>query len=102
MMINPLEFLQYNESNLNNKTLAQIQVELNRAYGNPTILMRNGRPFQYNFNRMFGSATRQDGSIIDAKVLQMVYLIRDPDDDNTNEKSSKVGEDVLLTKYRRW
>ena len=86
MMINPLEFLQFNESNLNGKTLLQVQNEINRAYNNSGKLMRNGRPFWYNFNRMFGSAVRKDGRITEAKALQMVYLMRDPSDEDMNEK----------------
>ena len=85
MMINPLEFLQFNESNLNSKNLAQVQDELTRA-DNTSKLMRNGRPFWYNFNRMFGGASRTHGGITEAKALQMVYLMRDPTDEDTNEK----------------
>ena len=86
MMNSPLEFLQFNESNLNNKTLVQVQNEVNRAYNSSGILMRNGRPFWYNFNRMFGGALRKDGRITEAKALQMVYLMRDPSDEDMNEK----------------
>ena len=87
MMINPLEFLQFNESNLNSKTLAQVQEEMSRAYKNTSTLMRNGRLFWYNFNRMFGAESRKNGGIItDAKAVQMVYLMRDPSDENANEK----------------
>ena len=84
MMISPLEFVQFNERKLNGKDLKQVQQELGKAY-NSTVLMRNGRPFWYNFNRMFGVANRRHGSITDAKALQMVYLIRDPNDDDGNE-----------------
>ena len=83
MMINPLEFVQFNESKLNGKDLKQVQHDLSKAY-NDTVLMRNGRPFWYNFNRMFGDANRRHGSITDAKALQMVYLIRDPTDEDRN------------------
>ena len=86
MIMNPLEFLQFNESNLNNKTLVQIQDDINRAYNNRGMLMRNGRPFWYNFNRMFGRVVRKDGRITNAKALQMVYLMRDPSDEGMNEK----------------
>jgi len=85
MMINALEFAQFNESTLDGKDLQQVQHELDKAYNN-TALMRNGRPFWYNFNRMFGDANREGGSITEAKALQMVYFIRDPSDDETNEK----------------
>ena len=86
MMINPLEFLQFNETYLNNKTLAQIQEEISRAYNSTIPLMRNGRPFWYNYNRILGGASRNDGTITDAKALQMVYLLRDPSDEDENEK----------------
>jgi len=85
MMINALEFAQFNESTLDGKDLQQVQHELDKAYNN-TALMRNGRPFWYNFNRMFGDTNREGGSITEAKALQMVYFIRDPSDDETNEK----------------
>ncbi|XP_078373186.1 patched domain-containing protein 3-like isoform X2 [Oculina patagonica] len=88
MMINPLEFVQFNESKLNGKDLKQVQQDLNKAY-NDTVLMRNGRPFWYNFGRMFGKANREGGSITDAKALQMVYRMRDPSDDDENEKVLK-------------
>ena len=86
MMISPLEFLQFNESNLNSKTLIQVQNEINKAYNNSGILMRNGRPFWYNLNRMFGGTVRKDGGITEAKALQMVYLMRDPRDEDMNKK----------------
>ena len=85
MMINALEFVQFNESNLDGKNLKQVQHELAKAYNN-SALMRNGRPFSYNFNRMFGNANRRPGSITDAKALQMVYLIRDPSDEDENKR----------------
>ena len=86
MMISPLEFLQFNESNLNGKTLIQVQNEINRAYNNSGVLMRNGRPFWYNFNRMFGRTVRNDRGITEAKAIQMVYLMRDPSNEDMNEK----------------
>ena len=87
MMINPLQFLQFNESNLDSKTLMRVQNEINRAYNDSSgILMRNGRPFWYNFNRMFGGALRKDGEITEAKALQMMYLMHDPSDEDMNEK----------------
>ena len=85
MMINPLEFVLFNESKLSGKDLKQVQQELNKAC-NSTVLMRNGRPFWYNFNRMFGDLSRERGSITGAKALQMVYLMRDPSDKDDNEK----------------
>ena len=89
MMINPLEFVQFNESKLDSiKDLKQVQQELNKAY-NDTTLVRNGRPFWFNFNRMFGDVNRERGSITGAKALQMVYFMRDPGDDDGNEKVLK-------------
>ena len=85
MMINALEFVQFNESKLDGKNLKQVQLELGQAYNN-TALMRNGRPFWYNFNRMFGDANRRHGRVTDAKALQMVYHIRDPSDEDENTK----------------
>ena len=95
MMISPLEFLQFNESNLNGTTLKQIQNEINRAYNNSGKLMRNGRPFWYNFNRMFGSTVRKDGRIAEAKALQMVYLMRDPSDEDMNEKVLELEKEFI-------
>jgi len=42
MMINPLEFLQFKESNLDGKKLNQVQEEISRAYNSTSMLMRNG------------------------------------------------------------
>lgn len=83
VMINPLEFIQFNESRLIGKDITQVQKELSKAYNDTSLLTRNGRPFWFNFNRVFGDATRKHGSITDAKALQMVYLIQDPTDDDT-------------------
>lgn len=77
MMINPLEFLQYNEKNLDNKTLPQIQEALNNAYENTSILTRNGRPIQFSFDRAFGSVSRKAGRITGARAIQLIYVIRD-------------------------
>ena len=88
MMVNPLEFLQFNESKLDGKDLQQVQKELNKVY-NYTALTRNGRPFWYNFNRMFGNVSRERGSITGAKALQMVYFMRDPSEEDGNEEVLK-------------
>ena len=85
-MINPLEFLQFNESKVSSDNIELVQQELNKAYNNTSSLMRNGRPFWLNFDRMFGDASRNQGSITGAKALQMIYLLRNPKDDNANEK----------------
>ena len=86
MMINPLEFLQYNERNLDNKTLAQIQEALNNAYENTSMLTRNGRHIEFSFNRAFGSVTRKAGRIIGARAIQLIYVIRDPEDEDASKK----------------
>ena len=85
MIINPLEFLKYNESNLKGKTLEQIQKDITKAY-NSSSLMRNGRTFSFNFKRTFGGVTWQNGTITGARALQMVYLMNDPTDEEENEK----------------
>ena len=85
VMINPLEFVEFNESRLIGKGIKQVQQELSKAYNDTGFIMRNGRPFWLSFNRMFGDATRKHGGITGAKALQMVYLIRDPSDDDENE-----------------
>ena len=86
MIINPLEFLQYKERNLDNKTLAQVQEALNNAYGDTSILTRNGRPIQFSFNRAFGSVSRQGGKITGARAIQLIYVIRDPEDEDASKK----------------
>ena len=86
VIINPLEFLHFNESNLDGKNLSQVQEEISRVYNNTSMLMRNGRPYRYNLNRMFGGTRREDGKITNADALQMVYLMRDPGDEDANEK----------------
>ena len=86
MIINPLEFLQFNETNLDGKTLEQVQEEITKANNSPNPLTRNGRTFSYNFQRTFGGATLIDGSITKATALQMVYLMSDLNDEKENEK----------------
>ena len=87
MMINPLEFLQYNERNLDNKTFAQIQEALKNAYENTSILTRNGRPIQFSFNRAFGSVSGgKPGRITGARAIQLIYFIRDPGDEDASKK----------------
>ena len=86
MIINPLEFLQFNESNLEGNTLEKIQKDITKAYYNSSPLMRNGRTFLFNFKRTFGGVTWKNGTITGAKALQMVYLMSDPTDEEENEK----------------
>ena len=86
MIINPLEFLQLNESNLDGKTLEQVQEDITRAYNSSSRLMQNGRTFFYNFKRTFGGVSWKDGIVKGATALQMVYLMSDPTDDRENDK----------------
>ena len=86
MIISPLEFLQYKERNRDNKTLAQIQEALNNAYENTSILTRNGRPIQFSFNRTFGSVSGKSGRITGARAIQLIYFIRDPEDEDASKK----------------
>ena len=86
VMINPLEFLQFNESYLINKDISQIQHELSKALKNTSFIMRNGRPFWLNLNRIFGKITRKQENITGAKALQIVYHIRDPSDEDARER----------------
>ena len=69
MIINPLEFLQLNESSLDGKTLEQVQEDITTAYKSSSRLMRNGRTFFYNFKRTFGGVNWKDGVITDTKAL---------------------------------
>lgn len=86
MMINPLELFQFEKSKLN-VTDSQIQAKLTGEYTNPSLFdMRNGRPFFYNFERMFGDVTKDGGNITGVKALQMVYLVRDPNDEEANKE----------------
>ena len=57
--------------------------------------MRNGRPFRLNFNRMFVSVKREGGGIASAKALQMVYSMRDPGDEDDNEKVLKWEQNFI-------
>ena len=87
MMINPLELFQFDKENLKETDL-QLRARISST--NSTLfVMRNGRPFLYNFDRMFGDVTKQDGNITGAKALQMVYYIRDPSNEDANNKVLK-------------
>ena len=81
MIINPLEFLKFNESKIDSKmTLEQVQEEISRAYDSSRPLVRND-----NFNRTFGGTTkRKDGTFSKATALQMVYLMSDLSDEKGN------------------
>ena len=86
MIINPLEFLQFNESNLDNKTPDEILGKITKAYDSSSPLTRNGRTFSYNFKRTFGSTTPPDRTIKNATALQMVYLMNDFSDQKEIDK----------------
>ena len=86
MIINPLEFLQFNESNLDNKTLDEILGKITKAYDSSSPLTRNGRTFSYNFKRTFGGTTPPDRTIKKATALQMVYLMNDFSDQKEIDK----------------
>ena len=88
MMVNPLEFVQFNESKLDGKDLEEVRKDLDKAFSS-TALMRNGRPFRFSFSSMFGSVKRDQGSIASANALQMVYSMRDTTDKDENEKVLK-------------
>ena len=84
MIINPLEFFNFEKSSLNVSD-SQIRAKINNKLKNPNLVMRNGRPFRYNFNRMFGSVTG-DGNITGTKALQMIYVVRDPSEEEENQE----------------
>ena len=86
MIINPLEFLQFNESNLANKTPDEILGKITKAYDSSSPLTRNGRTFSYNFKRTFGGTTPPDRTIKNATALQMVYLMNDFSDQKEIDK----------------
>ena len=87
MMINPLELFNFEKSNLNISD-SQIRAKFNSEYENSTLVMRNGRPFRYNFNRMFGDVTK-DGDVAGTKALQMIYMVRDPSEEEENQEVLK-------------
>ena len=81
MMINPLEIFNFDKSNLNISD-SEIRAKIDSV----SLVMRNGRHFSYNFNRMFGGVTKNGGDITGAKALQMVYLVRDPSEEEENQE----------------
>lgn len=74
--------------NFSSRSLGEIQTEVNKAYNNKSLVMRNGQLFQQNFRLMFGHATRSETGdhITGASALQLLYFIRDPDEDDINNK----------------
>ena len=83
--IDPFDIFQ--DINLN-KTLIEIQAEVNKAYNNKGLIMRNGELFQHDFRRMFGDVTRSKTGhhITGARALQLQYFISDPREDDVNKK----------------
>ena len=59
---------------------------MNNAYESTSILTRNGRPFQFSLNRAFGSVSRKGGRITGARAIQLIYVIRDPEDENASKE----------------
>lgn len=96
MMINALELFKFDKSNLNISD-SQIRANISNEYKNPSLVMRNGRHFRYNFNRMFGDATKEGDIYTGAKALQMVYLVRDPSEEEEN-KEVLEWEETFITK----
>ena len=84
MMINALELFKFETNNLNTSD-SQIRAKINSEYANPSLVMRNGRNFRYNFNRIFGDVTK-DNDITGAKALQMIYVVRDPSEEEENQE----------------
>lgn len=90
VMINPLEIFQFDKGNLN-RTDSQLQEKVSKEYTNTMnpqamSVMRNGRSFRYNFERMFGKVEKEGENIIGAQALQMIYYMRDPSDKDSNAK----------------
>ena len=84
MIIAPFEI--FRDGNFSNKSLAEIQAEVNKAYKNKSLVMRNGELFQHNFRLMFGHVVRSGTRITGANVLQLLYFISDPREDDINRK----------------
>ena len=90
MMINPLEIFQFDKGNLN-RTDSQLKEKVSKEYMNTMspqglFVMRNGRSFRYNFERMFGKVGKEGENITGAQALQMIYYMRDPSDEDSNVK----------------
>nr|XP_058968689.1 patched domain-containing protein 3-like [Pocillopora verrucosa] len=84
--IDPFQIFQ--DRNFSNKSLIQIQAEINTAFNNTRLLMRDGQLFQRNFPQIFGDVTKQTSNrtITGARAMQLKYLIRDPPEDDVNKK----------------
>lgn len=84
--IDPFQIFQ--DRNFSNKSLIQIQAEINIAFNNTRLLMRDGQLFLRNFPQIFGDVTKQTSNrtITGARAMQLKYLIRDPPEDDVNKK----------------
>lgn len=84
--IDPFQIFQ--DRNFSNKSLIQIQAEINTAFNNTRLLMRDGQLFLRNFPQIFGDVTKQTSNrtITGARAMQLKYLIRDPPEDDVNKK----------------
>lgn len=84
VIIAPFEIFQ--DTNFNKKSLTEIQVEVNKAYNNKSLVTRNGELFQNNFRGIFGHVTRNKTGITGASALQLLYFIRDPREDEVSKR----------------
>lgn len=84
--IDPFQIFQ--DRNFSNKSLIQIQAEINTAFNNTRLVMRDGQLFLRNFPQIFGDVTKQTSNrtITGARAMQLKYLIRDPPEDDVNKK----------------
>lgn len=84
--INPFEIFQ--GRNFDEKTLVEIQLEVNRALKNKSLIMRNGQLFKFNFKQIFGEAkrSRDGGHVTGARSLQLHYFVSDPAGDDLGKK----------------
>ncbi|KAK3754819.1 hypothetical protein QZH41_002138 [Actinostola sp. cb2023] len=78
LFLNPLELLQFNETNFPNATL-----KFERAYRNRAIRMRNGRPFWYSIRAMFGGLEMDEvsGKIKNVEAIQVLYFMKSDEED---------------------
>lgn len=86
--VDPFEI--FSVTNFSKKTPLEIQLELNKALNNNSLIMRNGQLFKVNFKRIFGHPTgTRNGTdlyVTGAHALQLTYFIRDPSEDDLSKK----------------
>ena len=91
--ITPLEIFHYNKTYLTNVTS-----KLSSVYKNESYLMSNGRPPFYNFPAIFGKSLKiEQGAIKSADVVQMIYVIKDPENEKEYKEILKFEEEFLNT-----